>query len=121
VVRVVICDDAKVYGLMLAAQLRDDAEIEVAAVTSSVEECLVAVARDPPDVVVLDHLLPGGDSSVVIPLLRERAPGVAVVLVSGLPAEVIAQTAAEVGAEAAVSKASTQGTVRAAILRAALS
>ena len=115
-VSVVVCDDAKVYGLMFSAQLRDDPEIEVVAVTSSVEDCLAAAERLEPDVVVLDHILPGGDSGVVIPQLRRRAPRAAVVLVSGLPPEEVARTAAAVGAQAAVSKAATRDAVRAAIL-----
>ena len=117
--RVLICDDARLYSTMLSAQLEDDPEIEVVGVATTAPAGLDEAVRLAPDVVVLDHLLPDGDSSELVPRLRERVPAAAVVLVSGLPGEALARTAAGVGAQAWASKGASRDEVRAAILRAA--
>ena len=104
---------------MLSAWLRDDPRIEVLGTASSPDEALELVARLAPDVVVLDHILRNSRSPELLPQLRERAPQAAVVLVSGLPADELAEAATAVGADAWVPKASTPDDVREEILRAA--
>lgn len=117
--KMLICDDAVLYATMLSAWFSHDAEIEVVGVASSAEEVLEQAERLKPDVIVLDHLLPDGSSAQLMPQLRARVPGAAIVLISGLPEDLLARTAADVGAQAWVPKASNHDDIRAEILRAA--
>ena len=119
-VRILICDDAVLFATMLSVWFEEDPRIEVAGVATSAREGLELAERIRPDVVLLDHLLPDGSSPDVVPVLRARAPGAAVVLLSGLIGDVLAQAAADVGAQGWVSKASTHEEVRAEILRVAV-
>ena len=114
-----ICDDAVLYATMLSAWFGDDPDVEVVGTAASATEAFGLADRVKPDVIVLDHMLPEGSSPELMPQLRERAPGAAVVLISGLPPEALAETARQVGADAWVPKASTQEEIRAGILRAA--
>jgi DNA-binding NarL/FixJ family response regulator len=117
--RVLICDDAVMLATMLSSWFADDPEIEIVGTADSALEGLAEAERLAPEVILLDHLLPDGHSGDVVPQLRARAPGAAVVLMSGLDGELLADAATGAGAQAWVSKASTQEDVRAAILEAA--
>lgn len=114
--QVLLCDDAEMFAAMLHHWFEDDPEIDVVGVAGSAREGLSKAAELQPDVIVLDHLLPDGNSAQVIPQLRSRAPAAAVVLVSGLVGEVLARAAAAAGAEGWCSKASTQEAIRREIL-----
>lgn len=115
-VRVLICDDAVMYATMVSFQFKHDADIDVVAVTSSAQEALEEADSLQPDVILLDHRLPDGSSEEVLPQFRSRVPDAAIVLVSGMPGDVLAEAAAAAGADGWVSKASSQDEVRAAIL-----
>jgi DNA-binding NarL/FixJ family response regulator len=114
--RVLICDDAVMYATLLSHWFADDPEIEVVGTVSNAKEALPAVESLEPDVVLLDHMLPDALSAELAPELRRRAPGVRIVLASGLPDDALAQAATAIDAQAWVSKASTQSAVREALL-----
>ena len=118
-VKVLICDDAVLYASMMSAWFSDDPDIEIVATTATAAEGLELIERLGPDVVLLDHNLPDGSSETVVPRIRAAAPDVAVVPISALPADRLAQTATEAGADAWVPKAATLEDVRGGILQAA--
>jgi DNA-binding NarL/FixJ family response regulator len=113
---VLLCDDAVLYATLVTHWFKDDADIEVVGQVSTGREALELLPGLRPDVVVLDHMLPDGMSAEVAPRLRAQDPGVAIVLVSGLMEDALDEAAAAIGAEAAVSKASSRDALRLAIL-----
>ncbi len=115
-VTVLICDDAVLYATLLTHWFKDDPDIEVVGRVSTGREALELAERLVPDVVVLDHMLPDGLSVELAPRLRACAPSAAIVLVSGLTEDALKKVAEAIGAEAAVTKASTRESLRAAIL-----
>jgi DNA-binding NarL/FixJ family response regulator len=115
-VRVLICDDAVLYGTLLTHWFKDDRDIEVVGRVSSGREAVELGPGLRPDVIVLDHMLPDGLSIELAPRLRASLPGVAIVLISGLTEDALREAAEAIGAQAAVTKASTQEALRAAIL-----
>lgn len=116
---VLLCDDAVLYATLVTHWFKGDPEIEVVDHVSTGREALERASELRPDVIVLDHMLPDGMSGELAPRLRERLPGVAIVLISGLMEDALHEAAVAIGAEAAVSKASTRAALRAAILTAA--
>lgn len=120
-IRVLICDDAAAFSTLVRHWLVDCDDIEVVGVARSGAEALEMIAPLAPDVVVLDHLLydvPEG-SERLGPELRERCPGVGLVLISGMPGLQLAEIAARCGADAFLSKASTSDALCDAIRQAA--
>ena len=103
-----ICDDAVAFSTLVVHWLGGCDDIEVVGVAGSGTEALEMAGPLAPDVVVLDHLLydvPEG-SERLGPELRERSPGVGIVLVSGMPAADLAEIAERCGADTFLSKAS---------------
>ena len=113
---VLICDDAVLYATLLTHWFKDDPDIEVIGRVSTGREALELAERLAPDVVVLDHMLPDGLSVELAPRLRACAPRTSIVLVSGLTEDALLAVADAIGAQAAVTKASTRESLRAAIL-----
>ncbi len=115
-VRVLICDDAVMYATLLSFWFQDDPEIEIVGHASNAGDALRRADELQPDVVLLDHMLPDGLSDDLAPRLRDRLPGVGIVLVSGLPERELAKAAEAVDARASVTKAATRERLRSAIL-----
>jgi len=65
---------------------------------------LDAVAVDPVDCIVLDYKMPGMNGIVLAGLLRERAAGTPVVMITGVADETISRRAAAVGVHRVVLK-----------------
>jgi DNA-binding NarL/FixJ family response regulator len=119
-VRVLICDDAVAFATLVRHWLSGCEDVEVVGSAGSGHEALSLVVTLEPDVVVLDHLLydvPRG-SEELGPMLRERRPGLAIVLVSGMPEADLADVAARCGADAFASKASKPEELCAAVRQA---
>lgn len=106
-VRVLICDDAGAFTVLLAHWLRQDASIEVLEPVADPDESLRVVASEQPDLVVLDHMLGATTSAEMIPRLRAAAPATRIVLISGMPPDVLGQVATESRPDGYLSKAST--------------
>ena len=58
-VRVLVCEDSRVYTVALRRMLEYDGDIEVVAVCGTAEEALAALPRLQPDLVTMDVELPG--------------------------------------------------------------
>ena len=80
--RVLVVDDEPDYRFLVRLALRRDADFRVVGEASSGPEGIDAAARLQPDVVLLDLVMPGVDGLASLPLLREAAPGAAIVATS---------------------------------------
>ena len=81
-IRVFHVDDSESYRLLVSQMLASD-EVEVVGGAGDAAAALSGVGESRPDAVLLDHL--GG--AELIGQLREAAPGVRVVILSGFPRE----------------------------------
>src|SRR5256885_1097794 len=84
-IRVVLAEDAYLVREGVRRLLETQADIEVVAVCSDLDELLATVAADPPDVVLTDIRMPptGTDEGIrAAEQLRESHPDVGVVVLS---------------------------------------
>lgn len=95
-VRVVLVDDDARFGALVSSVVADDG-IDVITVHHRVAGAVDVIARDAPDVVVLDVVLPDGDGLDVVDALRSAGSTVPVVLFSSLFDRRVAGTAAALG------------------------
>ncbi|WP_354701691.1 hypothetical protein [Paraconexibacter sp. AEG42_29] len=104
--RLVLCDDAVAYPLMVAAWLRALDGLELVAVLPDLAALRARVADLAPDVVLLDVVLPDGrvDRGLVDALRTAGGPDLRVVLVSNHLPDDLEQIAAEAGVDAWCSK-----------------
>lgn len=81
-VRVLIADDHRLMLQSLRSTLEATEDFEVVAETDSGARVLPLVARERPDLVLMDVQMPGMDGLTALDQIRERHPGVKVVLIS---------------------------------------
>jgi DNA-binding NtrC family response regulator len=81
--RVLVVDDEPALIDVIVEHLIDSPYIVETATNGA--DALAAVARDRPDVVLLDIKMPGLDGMDVLKEIRRRDPSIAVIMVSGLP------------------------------------
>ncbi len=101
--RVFLCDDSTLFRTVARVQLTARGH-EVVGEGGDGELCVAGVRASAPDVVLLDHVLPTPPD---LAALRSRMPGVRVVLYAGMPLPELELEARTVGADAALSKASS--------------
>jgi DNA-binding NarL/FixJ family response regulator len=82
-VRVLICDDHPLFRQGLGRLLETAPELEVVGEVGRGDELPAAVGALHPDVVILDVELPGKSGITAVEELRERAPDVRVMMLSG--------------------------------------
>jgi two-component system response regulator DevR len=80
--RVVIVDDHEVVRVGLAAVLRDEPDIEVAAMVGTAAAAVEAAARHRPDVLVLDLRLPDLPGTAVVEEIRAVSPGTRILVLT---------------------------------------
>lgn len=80
--RLVIADDHPIFLDGLCQLLETDDEFTVVACCASGVEALEAVAAHSPDIVVADLRMPGIDGVELLRIIRERHPGVRVILLT---------------------------------------
>ena len=82
IIRVAVCDDARAVKMFFRQVLEEEGDIEVVSATSTGRAALDALARQRPDVLLLDLLLPDvADPCALVRELRERSPATAIVLI----------------------------------------
>jgi DNA-binding NarL/FixJ family response regulator len=107
-VRILLCDDAPGFAGLIESWCADEPGVELAGATASATEMLAALAAAAPDVVLLDFMLPEGEASpALVDQIRERAPGVRIVLISSMPDDRLEAEARRTGADAFSSKVTT--------------
>jgi CheY-like chemotaxis protein len=100
--RVLLCDDEPSIRLLFRTAFeRLDAEVVEAA---DGRACLVLAASEPPDLVVLDLMMPGGDGLVALPELRHLLPTAAIFVVSAHATPEILEQGMAWGADACFDK-----------------
>jgi DNA-binding NarL/FixJ family response regulator len=104
-ITVLLCEDSLGFRMLASAWLEDAADMQLVGVAETGAEAVRLASELHPQVALLDHLLPDGDSSTLVSRLREAAPGIAIALVSGMPHELLAAEAGRAGVEAFCSKA----------------
>jgi DNA-binding NarL/FixJ family response regulator len=103
-VRVVLADDHRLLLEAVRATLEDDGDFEVVAAVESAAEVLQVLARDLPDLVVLDVGMPGTDGFGCLQTIRDRYPDLKVAMLSGIEEPRVARRALRLGASAFVKK-----------------
>ena len=110
-IRVLICDDAPAFTELVRYWFDDADDLELVGIATTAEGVLRDAAALRPDVVVLDHILGANTSKELAPKLRAAAPGMKVLLVSGMPGGSIEAASDASNADAYVSKASDPQTL----------
>ena len=103
-VRVLIVDDQLPFRAVARTVIGMTAGFEVAAEAETGEAALVAVAEDPPDLVLMDINLPGINGIEATRRIRADHPAVEVILLSTYSEADLPADAREVGALAYVHK-----------------
>lgn len=86
VVSVFVCDDNPAERILMGQLIGDRRDLYLCGAASSAVGAVRAVEAAQPDVVILDHLDHDGDASVTVRAIRRAAPGVKVLIHSGLEA-----------------------------------
>ncbi|CAN7470288.1 response regulator [Acidovorax sp. LjRoot118] len=81
-IQLLVVDDHSLFRRGLMALLSQDTRFEVTCEAGDVGEALRCVARQRPDVILLDNHLPGVLGVDAIPALREAAPGSRVLMLT---------------------------------------
>jgi DNA-binding NarL/FixJ family response regulator len=103
-VRVLIADDDPVMRMLLTAILARDPELTLAGEAEDADAAIAEAERLAPDVALLDVEMPGGGGVAAARAIRERAPGVRVLALSGHEAEAARAEMAAAGAVGYVVK-----------------
>lgn len=102
--RVLVVDDRPEIRLLVRTRLRMLDDIEVVGEASNGEEALILVSALAPDAVVLDLEMPVMRGDDAIPLMRERAPGMRILLYTGADKSVLEAIREEAQPDALVGK-----------------
>lgn len=102
--RVVVVDDHEMFGESLVRLLGDDPAISVVALATTASEGIAAAREHQPDVVVMDYQLPDTDGATATRLLRDLAPEVKVIVLTGSETPGAYTAAMDAGAVAWVRK-----------------
>ncbi len=103
-IRVCIADDHQLLLTGVRRALENAADIEIVGATHRGDEVVGLVEQQRPDVVLLDHEMPGIDAPACLTLMKQRHPGIKVVILSASerPAQIAEVLAA--GADAYIGK-----------------
>ncbi len=97
-IRVLLVDDHAVVRSGLAAFLLAYDDLELVGEAGSGEEALQQCARQPPDVVLMDLMMPGMNGVMTTQHLRSHHPHVQVIALTSFPEEDLVQGALRAGA-----------------------
>jgi DNA-binding NarL/FixJ family response regulator len=113
--RTLLVDDVEDIRALLRILMEKDGRFEIVGEASDGEEAIALARRHEPDVVVLDLAMPVMDGLTALPALREAAPGVRVVILSGFPAHQMGPAAKDAGAVGYLEKGRSVSTLAADI------
>lgn len=113
---VMICDDHPAFARGLGSLLEQEAaDIEVAAVVTSVEDLERAARQSPPDVLLLDLRMPGTDGIEAARRMRAMAPGTRIVVLTASDDQSDLYKALKAGASGYVLKESDVSEIAGAV------
>jgi DNA-binding NarL/FixJ family response regulator len=119
-IRVVVVDGHTLTRYGLAGLLADQPDIELVAEAGTMAAGIRAVGLERPDVVTIDAALPDGDGIQLARDLRDRHPGLGIVLLTSRGEDDVLFRALESGASAFVAKSAPTGEVLGAIRHSAV-
>ena len=82
---VLVVDDSHVLRTVVSHYLDDESDLQVIASVGSALEAVEHARRLAPDVILLDHDMPGRTGLDVLPELRQCSPGARIVVFSAAP------------------------------------
>lgn len=107
--KVLLVDDEVEFGFALVERLRLK-HYDVKAV-SQVEDALAAVRSDPPDVVLLDFMMPGMDGIEILKFIKQIDPSIEVIMLTGYADTRIMEEVMKNGASEYIMKPADLGEV----------
>jgi DNA-binding NarL/FixJ family response regulator len=119
VVRVLIVDDHRMFAESLARLLGDEDGIEVIGVAGSSEEGLQLVDELRPSVVLVDYRMPDRDGVETAAAIKDRDPGIMVVMLTGSEDDRVLLGAIDAGCSGFLTKDRAAGEVAKAVRAAA--
>lgn len=114
-IRVHVVDDHPIVRQGLVTVLGDEPDFEVSGSSGSAEAALLAVARERPDIVLLDLELPGTDGVAAIPRLLDACPSARVVVFTAYGADERVVGAIRSGAQGYLLKGASTAEIAQAI------
>ncbi len=102
--RIFIVDDHPLVREWLATLLRQQPDLVVSGQAEDIGEALAAIAKDPPDVAIVDLSLKTGSGLDLIKDLRERHPKIAIIVLSMHEETYYAERALRAGARGYIMK-----------------
>ena len=103
-VRAYLCDDVPELRRVVRLALEEDGGIKVVGEAGEATTAVREIEELQPDVVLLDLAMPGMDGLEALPLVREAAPDVCVIVFSGFIASQLAELSRALGAQHYVEK-----------------
>jgi DNA-binding NarL/FixJ family response regulator len=103
-IRVLVLDDHMMFAESLSRLLRDETDIDVVATAATLREAVDAAAREQPDVVIVDFLLPDCDIGRAAAELRAVAPDVKLLVVTAYNDRAALVAALDAGCDGFVTK-----------------
>jgi DNA-binding NarL/FixJ family response regulator len=103
-IRVFLCDDVQAFRALMRFVLEEDPDITVVGEAADGQAGVDGVAREKPDVVLLDLSMPVLDGLEAIPLMLDVSPGTQIIGLSGFTADRMAETMIAQGAVAYFEK-----------------
>ncbi len=102
--RIMLVDDHPLVSQGIATLIRAKSDMEVFAEVGCADDALVALAKDVPDLMLLDISLPGTNGIELLKDLRIRYPGLRVLVLSMHEESVYAERALRAGAHGYIMK-----------------
>lgn len=103
-IRILLVDDHEMVLSTMAAVMRLEPDFDVVGTATTIEGALALVDGAAPDVVVIDYRLPDGDGVSGTRQIRAAAPGVHVVMLTGMDDPATRAEAFEAGCSGFVAK-----------------
>jgi DNA-binding NarL/FixJ family response regulator len=111
-IRVFLCDDVPELRTLLRFALEEEEDVRVVGEAGDAATGIERVSELQPDVLLLDLSMPGLDGLEAIPLLKDAAPGVAIIVFSGFAADRMRAPALALGADRYLEKGEPLDVIR---------
>ena len=113
--RTLLVDDVEDIRALLRMLMEQDGRFDVVAEAADGEQAIELARAHQPDVVVLDLAMPVMDGLTALPALRQAAPRVRVIILSGFPVDEMGPAAEQAGAVGYLEKGRNVSTLAADI------